>query len=273
VEGFHIIARDNTNRLVLCDRAPPARPSPASETKWWQQDAAGPRARPIGPRTAVKTWMTRTDVHILDPVILAQPSLSSRPALRDRRDPRLHRHMSGFWTVSGRASRAMIVAPRDVFDESVPRSVRVWQIALGSRVMPLPLEDSLRTTRPLPIWQAAPEYDPADRQPQLYLEPPYYDPGYEDLWEHIFLSRRPRIRGAHACFGSFHRRGLFLNTRNCDGRARMLLACCRSGPCVLRAGCPMSGGTTAPLKQKPSEYMLSRPVFCSIRAPRRRGHV
>ena len=100
-----------------------------------------------------------------------------------------HRHMADFCGQYPTRLKSMIVASTRVVDEAV-REIREWgKSKWAVAVMPLLAKDMPADHPDLnPIWESAQEYDLPIANHSFTWNPPYY-PGYEDLWENIFLSR------------------------------------------------------------------------------------
>jgi predicted TIM-barrel fold metal-dependent hydrolase len=176
-----------------------------------------------------------------------------------------HRHMADFCGQYPTRLKTMIVASSRVPEEAV-REIREWgKSPWAVAVMPLLAKDLPADHPDLnPIWEAAQEYDLPIANHSFTWNPPYY-PGYEDLWENIFLGRlAAHPWGAMRFVGSFIGGGLF----DRYPRLRMGVLECGFGwlPFWARRMDEQAVyvGGTAPLKQKPSEYMASGRFFCSI---------
>jgi predicted TIM-barrel fold metal-dependent hydrolase len=206
-----------------------------------------------------------TDVHFLIPTSWLSAVGLPDPALEIGLIRAYHRHMSDFCGQYPTRLKSMIVASTRVPEEAV-REIREWgKSKWAVAVMPLLAKD-LPADHPdlSPIWEAAQEYDLPIANHSFTWNPPYY-PGYEDLWENIFLSRlAAHPWGAMRFVGSFIGGGLF----DKYSKLRMGVLECGFGwlPFWARRMDEQAVyvGGTAPLKQKPSEYMASGRFFCSI---------
>jgi len=117
------------------------------------------------------------------------------------------------------------------------------------------------------------DHDLPIANPSFTWNPPYY-PGYEDLWENIFLGRLAAHPWGGRCgsSGRFIGGGLFDQyPRPEDGRARMRLwLAAVLGPAHGTSRRSMSAGT-APLQAETQRVHDERAVLLQHRAPRRRG--
>jgi uncharacterized protein len=176
-----------------------------------------------------------------------------------------HRHMQDFCGQFPDRLTGPIVASTRHPEEAV-REIREWgKSKWAVAVMPLLAKD-LPADHPSlePIWREAQEFDLPIANHSFTWNPPYY-PGYQDLWDNIFLGRlAAHPWGAMRFVGSFIGGGIY------DRYPKLRMG-------VLECGfgwLPFWGrrmdeqaiyvGGTAPLQQKPSEYMQSGRFFCSI---------
>jgi len=176
-----------------------------------------------------------------------------------------HRHMADFCGQFPDRLTSMIVASSRHPEEAL-REIREWgKSKWAVAVMPL-LHKDIPVDHPSlePIWAEAQEYNLPIANHSFTWNPPYY-PGYLDLWDNIFLGRlAAHPWGAMRFVGGFIGGGIY------DRYPRLRMG-------VLECGfgwLPFWGrrmdeqaiyvGGTAPLKQKPSEYMQSGRFFCSI---------
>ena len=176
-----------------------------------------------------------------------------------------HRHMADFCAPYPDRLKSLIVASgRDV--AAAVHEIHEWgKSKWAVAVMPLLAKD-LPADHPSlePIWREAQEYDLPIANHSFTWNPPYY-PGYQDLWDNIFLGRlAAHPWGAMRFVGGFIGGGIY------DRYPKLRMG-------VLECGfgwLPFWGrrmdeqaiyvGGTAPLKMKPSEYMQSGRFFCSI---------
>ena len=184
-----------------------------------------------------------------------------------------HRHMAEFCGSHPDRLKGPIVASTRRVDEAV-REIREWGKAKWAvAVMPL-LAEGLPADHPSldPIWREAQEYDLPIANHSFTWTPPYY-PGYRDLYDNIFLGRlAAHPWGAMRFAAAFIGAGLF----DRYPRLRMGVLECGFGwlPFWARRMDEQAiyVGGTAPLKMKPSEYMMSGRFFCSIEHHEGRGH-
>ena len=176
-----------------------------------------------------------------------------------------HRHIADFCGRFPNRLKSLIVASGRAVDEAV-REIREWgRSNWAVAVKPL-LPFDIPPDHPdlEPIWRAAEEYDLPIAHHSSTWNPPYY-PAYRDVWDNIFLGRlAAHPWGAMRFVGSFIGGGLFDEYPS----LRMGVLECGFGwlPFWARRMDEQAiyVGGTAPLKQKPSEYMTSGRFFCSI---------
>ena len=176
-----------------------------------------------------------------------------------------HRHMADFCGQFPSRLKTMVVVSTRAVDEAI-REIRQWGTSKWAvAVMPL-----LGKDRPVdhpdlePIWQAAQEYDLAVMHHSFTWNPPYF-PGYQDLWDNIFLGRL-----ASHPWGGMRFVAAFIGAGIMDRYPdlRMGILECGFGwlPFWARRMNEQAGyvGGVAPLKHAPSEYLTSGRFFCSI---------
>jgi uncharacterized protein len=176
-----------------------------------------------------------------------------------------HRHMADFCGQFPSRLKTMIVASTRAVDEAV-RQIRQWGTSKWAvAVMPL-LSKDVPVDHPdlEPIWQAAQEYDLAVMHHSLTWNPPYF-PGYQDLWDNIFLGRlASHPWGCMRFIAAFIGAGILDRYPN----LRMGILECGFGwlPFWARRMDEQAEyvGGVAPLKHTPSEYITSGRFFCSI---------
>ena len=205
------------------------------------------------------------DTHFLIPTSWLSLVGLDDPALEVNMIRAYHRHMADFTANHPDRLKSLIVASSRVVPEAV-REIREWgKSKWAVAVLPLLAKDMPADHPDLyPIWEAAAEHDLAIANHSFTWNPPYY-PGYQDLWDNIFLGRlAAHPWGAMRFVGAFIGGGIF------DRYPRLRMG-------VLECGfgwLPFWGrrmdeqavyvGGTAPLQQTPSEYMKSGRFFCSI---------
>ena len=174
-----------------------------------------------------------------------------------------HRHMADFCGQFPTRLKGMIVASTRAVDAAV-REIEQW--GRSSWAVAVMLLQSLPVDHPdlEPIWQAAQDHDLAVVHHSSTWNPPYF-PGYQDLWDNIFLGRMAShpwgaMRFVAACIGA----GIL--DRYPDLRVGILE--CGFGwlPFWARRMNEQAVyvGGTAPLKHAPSDYLTSGRFFCSI---------
>jgi len=176
-----------------------------------------------------------------------------------------HRHASDFCGQFPERLKTMIVASTRNPEEAV-REIKQWGTSKWAvAVIPLQSKDIPIDHPSLePIWKAAQDHDLAVVHHSLTWNPPYF-PGYEDLWDNIFLGRL----AAHP-WGGMRFMAAFIGAGILDRypTLRMAILECGSGWLPFWAKRmdeqAIYVGGTAPLKHAPSEYMTSGRFFCSI---------
>jgi predicted TIM-barrel fold metal-dependent hydrolase len=205
------------------------------------------------------------DVHFLIPTSWLSFVGIDDPTIEIAMIRAYHRHMSDFCGQFPNRLKSMIVASTRVPEEAV-REIREWgKSKWAVAVMPLLAKD-LPADHPSlePIWREAQEYDLPIANHSFTWNPPYY-PGYQDLWDNIFLGRlAAHPWGAMRFVGSFIGGGIY----DRYPRLRMGVLECGFGwlPFWARRMDEQAVyvGGTAELKHKPSDYMKSGRFFCSI---------
>ena len=206
-----------------------------------------------------------TDVHFLIPTSWLSFVGVDDPSIEIAMIRAYHRHMSDFCGHAPDRLKSMIVASTRAPDEAV-RQIREWgKSRWAAAVMPLLAKD-LPADHPSlePIWREAQAYDLPIANHSFTWNPPYY-PGYQDLWDNIFLGRlAAHPWGAMRFVGSFIGGGIY----DRYPKLRMGVLECGFGwlPFWARRMDEQAVyvGGTAELKHKPSEYMQSGRFFCSI---------
>jgi predicted TIM-barrel fold metal-dependent hydrolase len=206
-----------------------------------------------------------TDVHFLIPTSWLSFVGVDDPSIEIAMIRAYHRHMQDFCGQAPDRLKSMIVASTRAPEEAV-REIREWgKSRWAVAVMPLLAKD-LPADHPSlePIWREAQEHDLPIANHSFTWNPPYY-PGYQDLWDNIFLGRlAAHPWGAMRFVGSFIGGGIY----DRYPRLRMGVLECGFGwlPFWARRMDEQAVyvGGTAELKHKPSEYMRSGRFFCSI---------
>ena len=130
-----------------------------------------------------------TDVHFLIPTgwlsVVGLDDASLEVGLIEA----YHRYMADFCCqFPDRLTGLIVASTRDV--DAAVREIRQWGTSQWAvAVLPL-LSMDMPADHPSlePVWQAAQEYDLAVVNHSFTWNPPYF-PGYQDLWDNIFLGR------------------------------------------------------------------------------------
>jgi predicted TIM-barrel fold metal-dependent hydrolase len=206
-----------------------------------------------------------TDVHFLIPTSWISVVGLDNVALEVGLIRAYHRHMADFCGQFPNRLKTMIVASTRAVDEAV-REIHQWGTSKWAvAVMPL-LSKDIPVDHPdlNPIWQAAQEYDLAVMHHSLTWNHPYF-PGYQDLWDNIFLGRL-----ASHPWGGMRFMAAFIGAGIMDRypNLRMGILECGFGwlPFWSKRMDEQAAyvGGVAPLKHTPSEYITSGRFFCSI---------
>lgn len=206
-----------------------------------------------------------SDVHFLIPTGWLSLVGQDDPTLEVGIIRAFHRYMDDFCGRFPERLQGLIVASsRDV--EAAVREIRQWGTSKWAvAVMPL-----LGMNTPVdhpdlePIWQAAQEHDLAVVHHSFTWNPPYF-PGYRDLWDNIFLGRL-----ASHPWGAMRFMAAFIGAGIMDRYPELRLGVLECGfgwlPFWARRMDEQATyvGGTAPLKQRPSDYMTSGRFFCSL---------
>jgi len=206
-----------------------------------------------------------TDAHFLVPTlwvsVVGQPDVDLEVGLIRA----YHRHAADFCAqFPGRLQTAIVASTRDV-DEAV-RQIHEWGTSKWAvAVLPvLPRDRPIDHPDLEPIWAAAQEHDLAIVHHSNTWNPPYF-PGYQDLWENIFLGRL-----ASHPWGGMRFMAAFIGAGIMDRypSLRMGILECGFGwlPFWAKRMDEQASyvGGTAPLKHVPSEYLRSGRFFCTI---------
>jgi predicted TIM-barrel fold metal-dependent hydrolase len=176
-----------------------------------------------------------------------------------------HRHIADFCSQFPTRLKSMIVASTRAVDEAV-REIRHWGTSKWAvAIMPLLGKDTPADHPSLePLWQVAQEYDLAVAHHSFTWNPPYF-PGYQDLWDNIFLGRL-----ASHPWGAMRFMAAFIGAGIMDRYPALRMGVLEGGfgwlPFWLKRMDEQAGyvGGVAPLKHAPSEYVTSGRFFCSI---------
>jgi uncharacterized protein len=176
-----------------------------------------------------------------------------------------HRHMADFYGQFPDRLKGLIVASGRAVDEAV-REIHHWGTSKWAVAVKPFLAGDMPVDHPdlEPIWRAAQEYDLAVVHHSSTWNPPYF-PGYQDLWDNIFLGRMASHPwGAMRFVAAFIGAGIMDRYPN----LRMGILECGFGwlPFWARRMDEQAGyvGGTTPLKHRPSDYLSGGRFFCSI---------
>ena len=176
-----------------------------------------------------------------------------------------HRYMADYCSeFPDRLQSLLLVSGRDV--EGSIDEIRHWgKSKWAAGIMPFPGPDT-PLDHPVmdPIWAAAEEHDLAVLQHCFTWTPPFY-PGYQDMWDNVFLGRLAAHPWAGMRFtAAFVGSGIM--DRFPSLRAGVLEAGCSWLPFWSRRMDAQADyvGSTAELKHKCSEYLTNDRFFCSI---------
>ncbi len=176
-----------------------------------------------------------------------------------------HRHAADFCGKYPTRLKTMIVVSTRNVDEAV-REIKQWGTSKwGVAVLPLLSKDvPIDHPKLEPIWQTAQEHDLPIVHHSLTWNPPFF-PGYQDLWDNIFLGRL----AAHP-WGGMRFMAAFIGSGILDRYPRLRMGILECGFGWLPFWAKRMDeqavyvGGTAPLKHAPSEYMTSGRFFCTI---------
>jgi len=176
-----------------------------------------------------------------------------------------HRHADAFCgQFPGRLTTAIVASTRNV-DEAV-RQIEQWGSAKWAvAVLPV-LGKDVPVDHPAldPIWAVAQDYDLPIVHHSNTWNPPYF-PGYQDLWDNIFLGRL-----ASHPWGGMRFMAAFIGAGILDRYPRLRMGVLECGfgwlPFWAKRMDEQAAyvGGVAPLKQAPSEYLRGGRVFCTI---------
>ena len=176
-----------------------------------------------------------------------------------------HRHAADFCGQSPGRLKTGIVASSRAVDEAV-REIRRWgSSSWAVAVLPVLGKDTPIDHPDLePIWQAAEEHDLAVVHHSNTWNPPYF-PGYQDLWDNIFLGRL-----ASHPWGGMRFMAAFIGAGIMDRHPSLRMGILECGfswlPFWARRMNEQAAyvGGVAPLKHAPAEYLTSGRFFCTI---------
>ena len=206
-----------------------------------------------------------TDAHFMVPTLWVSVVGHPDVALEVGLIRAYHRHAADFCGQFPARLKTAIVASTRAVDEAV-REIRTWGTSKWAvAVLPLLGKDVPLDHPDLePIWRAAEEHDLPVLHHSLTWNPPYF-PGYQDLWDNIFLGRL-----ASHPWGGMRFMAAFIGAGIMDRYPRLRMGILESGFGWLPFWAKRMDeqalyvGSIAPLKHAPSEYMTSGRFFCSI---------
>jgi predicted TIM-barrel fold metal-dependent hydrolase len=211
-----------------------------------------------------------TDVHFLVPSTWTSVVGLPDVALETGLVRAYHRHMGDFCGVAPDRLKGPIIASGRAPQEAV-REIRDWgRSGWAVAVQPL-LPNDMPVDHPdlEPIWQAAEEHDLAIVHHSFTWSPPFF-PGYEDMWENVYIARLcSHPWGAMRFMAGFLAGGIL------DRHPGLRLAVLECGfgwlPFWARRMDEQVSyvGRTAKLKHLPSEHFAAGRVFCNIEAHER----
>ena len=176
-----------------------------------------------------------------------------------------HRHMSDFCGQYPDRLKGMILASGRSVEEAVGE-IRQWGNSKWAvAIMPL-LPEGMPADHPdlEPIWQAATEHDLAVAHHSFTWNPPYF-PGYQDVWDNIFLGRL-----ASHPWGAMRFMASFIGSGAMDRYPDLRMGVLEGGfgwlPFWSRRMDEQASyvGGTADLKHSCNEYITGGRFLCSI---------
>ena len=174
-----------------------------------------------------------------------------------------HRHMADFCGRAPDRLKGMIVVSTAHVDESV-REIEKWGTSKWAVAVMLLVRKPVDHPDLEPVWRAAQEHDLAVVHHSSTWNPPYF-PGYQDVWENIFLGRM-----ASHPWGAMRFVAAFIGAGILDRHPRLRVGILECGFGWL----PFWGkrmdeqigyvGGTPTLKHRPFDYLTSGRFFSSI---------
>ena len=174
-----------------------------------------------------------------------------------------HRHMADFCGQAPDRLKGMIVASTAHVEESV-REIQKWGTSKWAVAVMLLVRKPVDHPDLEPIWRAAQEHDLAVVHHSSTWNPPYF-PGFQDVWENIFLGRM-----ASHPWGAMRFVAAFIGAGIMDRYPALRVGILECGFGWL----PFWGkrmneqigyvGGTPTLKHRPSDYLSSGRFFSSI---------
>ena len=206
-----------------------------------------------------------SDAHFLVPTIWVSVVGLPDPAFEIALIRAYHRHADDFCGQDPRRLKTAIVASTRAVDEAVREIERWGRTPWAASVLPVFGKDMPVDHPDLePIWAAAQEHDLPVVHHSNTWNPPYF-PGYQDLWDNIFLGRL-----ASHPWGGMRFMAAFIGAGIYDRYPRLRMGILECGFGWLPFWAKRMDeqavyvGGVAPLKHKPSDYLASGRFFCTI---------
>lgn len=205
------------------------------------------------------------DVHLLVPTVWPSVVGLDDVSLETGLIRAFHRYMADFCGAAPTRLKGMIVASTRDVDAAV-QEIRQWGTSTWAVAVTPLLSKGVPADHPdlEPIWQAAQAHDLAVVQHSFTWSPPYF-PGYQDLWDNIFLGRL-----ASHPWGAMRFVGAFIGAGILDRYPQLRVGVLEGGfgwlPFWARRMDEQASyvGGTAVLKHACSDYLTSGRFFCSI---------
>jgi predicted TIM-barrel fold metal-dependent hydrolase len=252
-------------RRILGEAAPHAQFT-GQGTTWKGSQPARPRVQDDGAENRVKDMDDEgSDVHFLIPTgwlsVVALDDVSLEIGLIGA----FHRYMADFCGQFPTRLQGLIVASTRDVDTAVQEIKRWGTSKWAVAVLPL-LSMDMPADHPSlePIWKAAQEHDLPVVHHSFTWNPPYF-PGYQDLWDNIFLGRL-----ASHPWGAMRFVAAFVGAGIMDRYTELRLGILECGygwlPFWAKRMDEQASyvGGIRPLKHRPSEYLMGGRFFCSL---------
>jgi predicted TIM-barrel fold metal-dependent hydrolase len=246
-----------------------AAPNPeftGQRASWKGSKPARPRVQDDAPENRVMDMDDEgSDVHFLIPTGWTSVVGLDDPTLEVGLIQAYHRYMADFCGQFPDRLKGLIVASTRHVDAAL-REIRQWGTSKWAvAVLPLLAMDMPADHPDLePIWQAAQEHDLPIVNHSFTWNPPYF-PGYQELWDNIFLGRL-----ASHPWGAMRFIAAFIGAGIMDRYPGLRVGILECGygwlPFWARRMDEQATyvGGTAELKYRPSDYLKSGRFFCSL---------
>jgi predicted TIM-barrel fold metal-dependent hydrolase len=236
------------------------------ESRWMGSKPARPRVQDDKPDNRVQDMDDEgADVHFLIPA-----TWTGIVGLKDEEVERglnsaYHRYMADYCAQSPERLKGMILVSGLNVEHSVAE-IRQWGKSKWAVAVRPILDKDMPPDHPdlEPIWKAAVEHDLAVVHHSSTWNPPHF-PGYQDLWDNIFLGRL-----ASHPWGAMRFMAAFIGAGIMDRYPTIRMGVLECGFGWLPFWCKRMNeqasyvGGTAELKHQPSEYVSGGRFFCSI---------